>query len=587
MPQFVNTNVASINTQRSLNQSQGALQTSLQRLSSGLRINSAKDDAAGLAISERMTGQIRGMNQAMRNANDGISLSQTAESAMAETTNILQRIRELAVQSANATNNDTDRAALNAEVTQLTSELDRIASTTQFNGTKLLDGSFTAQQFQVGANVGETIDVASIASSRSADIGQTNEATAAGAAVTTALSAGDLTVNGTDVGAVAADAAAIATAISATSGGVTATATNTTATIAFAESIGTAGVTEVKGFNAQTSIGSLTVAATTSVDLDGTTITLTAATYADEAALVADFQAQIDGSALTDAYAVSFTGTVGGADFDLTISHAGPVAAGDEAAVIIANSSANAGTLGFSDTAGTAGTAGATAAAPDYTLSVDGTALNLATAGADGTINNVEVTALINELDGYTATAVGSTGFTITKADGSNISLIETGTDATSATEGLIATDATAQTYIGSVSVTSVGEDLVIGGAGSLNAGLAAATTATSLTGTTMGNTTVATVAGANAAIASVDAALTTINSSRADLGALQSRFESTTANLAANVENLSAARSRIRDTDFAVETAELTRVQILQQAGIAMLSQANSAPQNVLALLQ
>ncbi len=275
---------------------------------------------------------------------------------------------------------------------------------------------------------------------------------------------------------------------------------------------------------------------------------------------------------------------------DITVTNVGGTLSMERAsgtgAIAITLADANAIAAGYNDDAGVAGTEASTTA-PDYNLSVDGTALNLATAGADGTINNVEVTALINELDGYTATAVGSTGFTITKADGSNISLIETGTDATSATEGLIATDATAQTYIGSVSVTSVGEDLVIGGAGSLNAGLAAATTATSLTGTTMGNTTVATVDGANAAIASVDAALTTINSSRADLGALQSRFESTTANLAANVENLSAARSRIRDTDFAVETAELTRVQILQQAGIAMLSQANSAPQNVLALLQ
>jgi flagellin len=570
MPQFVNTNVASINTQRSLNQSQGALQTSLQRLSSGLRINSAKDDAAGLAISERMTGQIRGMNQAMRNANDGISLSQTAESAMAETTNILQRIRELAVQSANATNNDTDRAALNAEVTQLTSELDRIASTTQFNGTKLLDGSFTAQQFQVGANVGETIDVASIASSRSADIGQTNEATAAGVAVTTALSAGDLTVNGTDVGAVAADAAAIATAISATSGGVTATATNTTATIAFAESIGTV-TPEVVG--TATDITSATfdfsgVGDDANFTVDGQDVSLTT-DLSDMDGVAAEIELQLTGITVTNA---------GGT---LSMERASGTGA-----IAITLADANAIAAGYNDDAGVAGTEASTTA-PDYNLSVDGTALNLATAGADGTINNVEVTALINELDGYTATAVGSTGFTITKADGSNISLIETGTDATSATEGLIATDATAQTYIGSVSVTSVGEDLVIGGAGSLNAGLAAATTATSLTGTTMGNTTVATVDGANAAIASVDAALTTINSSRADLGALQSRFESTTANLAANVENLSAARSRIRDTDFAVETAELTRVQILQQAGIAMLSQANSAPQNVLALLQ
>jgi flagellin len=471
MPQFVNTNVASINTQRSLNQSQGALQTSLQRLSSGLRINSAKDDAAGLAISERMTGQIRGMNQAMRNANDGISLSQTAESAMAETTNILQRIRELAVQSANATNNDTDRAALNAEVTQLTSELDRIASTTQFNGTNLLDGSFTDQQFQVGANAGEIITVASIASSRAADIGQTIDATvASGTIPTTGLTAGDLTINGNDVGTVAADAALIATAITATSTGVTATATNTSTT--------------------------------TFTDI------ATASTGSDQS--------------------------------------------------------------------------------PSYGLSIDGDGLDLSTAVATGTVTGTDVATAISALDGYTASYSG-TDLTITKDDGSNVVLVESNDNSASSGASGLATQDASETLIGTVSIVSSGEDLVIDGTTPTNggAGFVAGVTAAIATGTTMANTTVTTVEGANAAIASVDAALTTINSSRADLGALQSRFESTTANLAANVENLAAARSRIRDTDFAVETAELTRVQILQQAGIAMLSQANSAPQNVLALLQ
>src|SRR5215471_1610419 len=156
MPQVINTNIASLNAQRNLNTSQNALATSLQRLSSGLRINSAKDDAAGLAISERFTAQIRGMDQAARNANDGISLAQTAEGALGEITNNLQRIRQLAVQSRNATNSASDRAALDTEAQQLKAEIDRVASTTTFNGVKLLDGSFTNQSFQVGANVGET-----------------------------------------------------------------------------------------------------------------------------------------------------------------------------------------------------------------------------------------------------------------------------------------------------------------------------------------------------------------------------------------------------------------------------------------------
>jgi flagellin len=159
MPQVINTNFASLNAQRNLNKSQGSLQTSLQRLSSGLRINSAKDDAAGLAVSNRFTSQIRGLTQAVRNANDGISLAQTAEGALAESTNILQRVRELAIQSANSTNSSTDRLSLQSEVNQLVAELDRIANSTSFNGLKLLDGSFTAQSFQIGAEANQTINV--------------------------------------------------------------------------------------------------------------------------------------------------------------------------------------------------------------------------------------------------------------------------------------------------------------------------------------------------------------------------------------------------------------------------------------------
>ena len=176
----INTNVASLNAQRNLNRSQGLLNQSLERLSTGLRINSAKDDAAGLAISERFTTQIRGLNQAVRNASDGISLSQTAESALGELTNNLQRIRELAVQSANATNSDSDRAALQSEVAERIAEVDRIAKQTNFNGVKVLDGSFGAATFQVGANVGETISVSLTTDVTTASIGTVNTNTGAG-----------------------------------------------------------------------------------------------------------------------------------------------------------------------------------------------------------------------------------------------------------------------------------------------------------------------------------------------------------------------------------------------------------------------
>ncbi len=230
MPQVIGTNVLSLNAQRNLNNTGSTLATSLQRLSSGLRINSAKDDAAGLAISNRMTAQIRGLNQAARNANDGISLAQTAEGDLAAVTTGLQRIRELAVQSANATNSSSDRQALQAEAAQLIAEIDRLSVASSFNGVTLLDGSFTSQQFQVGANSGQTINVASIASSRTADLGQANTASASGTAVAGALSTGDLTINGNAVAATSRDAAAIAAAINNAASDVTATATNTSTT---------------------------------------------------------------------------------------------------------------------------------------------------------------------------------------------------------------------------------------------------------------------------------------------------------------------------------------------------------------------
>ena len=172
MAQMINSNIMSLNAQNNLNKSGTSMSTTLQRLSSGLRINSAKDDAAGLAISERMTSQIRGLNQASRNANDGISLAQTAEGALGTITNNLQRIRELSVQSVNATNSSSDRQALQEEVDALVAEIDRVAVQTSFNSVNLLDGTFSNQSFQVGAFSGETIDVASIDSARTGDLGQ-------------------------------------------------------------------------------------------------------------------------------------------------------------------------------------------------------------------------------------------------------------------------------------------------------------------------------------------------------------------------------------------------------------------------------
>ena len=190
----INTNIASLNAQRNLVKTQGMLDRSLQRLSSGLRINSAKDDAAGLAISDRMTVQVRGLNQAVRNANDGISLAQTAEGALQESTNILQRMRELGVQAANDTNTGVDRANIQKEIAQLQQELDRISSTTKFNGKALLDGTFTAQKFHIGADANQYIAV-TMASASASDMGN-NEVTINGTLNNAVAAATTLPVNG-------------------------------------------------------------------------------------------------------------------------------------------------------------------------------------------------------------------------------------------------------------------------------------------------------------------------------------------------------------------------------------------------------
>ncbi|MES2604974.1 MAG: flagellin [Pseudomonadota bacterium] len=462
MAQVINTNIASLNAQRNLTKSQGALGTALQRLSSGQRINNAKDDAAGMAISERFTAQIRGLNQAVRNSNDGISLAQTAEGALGEVTNNLQRIRELAVQSVNATNSASDRAAMQQEVEQLIAEVDRVASQTNFNGTKLLDGSFSSRSFQVGANVGDTIDLSSIANATKAGLGLDNGvATATGTAVTgVALTAGDLTINGTDVGSATGTAKAIATAVDAVDG--------------------------------------VTATATTSVLMG------------------------------------AFTADVGAAD-------------GTNFAVVVAGVS-----VGYT----TAGGAGVTAALMD-------TAATAATAAL--------TTAGITQSGSF---AGGDKRFI--DADGDNV-VISLSAGGSTATVG-----SGIGTNRGTVSVTSTGDDLVVAGNAVAKAGLTAGTTAS--TGNTL---TVATASGANALIDAVDTALNTVNGSRATLGAIQNRFESVVTSLQTSSESLSAARSRIQDADFAAETASLTKMQILQQAGTAMLSQANALPQGVMSLLR
>jgi len=476
MSATINTNLNSLTAQRNSSKSQNDLTTAINRLSSGLRINSAKDDAAGLAISERFTSQIRGLNQAARNSNDGISLAQTAEGALGSIGSNLQRMRELAVQSANATNSSSDRAALQQEVSQLASEIDRVATQTQFNGTNLIDGSFTAQQFQVGANAGQTITVAGIASARTSDLGKYYSASATGATLTAATGvtgAGQFTINGTDIyggTAIGGDAKSLAAAINSKSiAGVTATAQPTSV----------------------------------------------AGTY-------------------TAAAAVFQTGT-------LTIN-------GVNMSVAVTGVQAT-------DQGNTIGAINANSAATGVTASLN----------AGGTVS-------------------------LTAADGRNITTAwnaGTGGDAVVADLGL---GGVAATTYSSYNIDYVGSGaLVTGGtaAASITGFTSGTTTNVSATGTAISNIDISTVSGANAALAAVDAALTTVNSNRAALGAIQNRFSSTIENLQTSSENLSASRSRIQDADFAAETANLSRAQVLQQAGTAMIAQANQLPSQVLSLLR
>ena len=490
MPSIINTNIASLNAQRNLNSSQSALQTSLQRLSSGLRINSAKDDAAGLAISERFTTQIRGLNQAARNANDGISLSQTGEGALGELTSNLQRIRELAVQSANATNSASDRAALDLEVQQRLSEIDRTAVQTSFNGRKILDGSFGNAAFQIGANVGETISVNLTTSMRTNQIGQI--ATATGTAVSVnALTDGGLTI---------AIGTGTALAVGASVAGI---AAGQTADSAFAKvnAINAAGVTGLTATAANTSTAAFS--------------TITGATLGDGVGFVA--------------------GT--------------------------------------------------------YSLTVNGTTIyNAQTLGDGGSLTGSDVAAQINLFSNTTGVSANFSGgsLTLNSTDGRNIVTAETVALGTAGgTTGVAGSgtgiDATQEgTLRGSISLSAT-ENITMTGQ---FADIGQANTISKDT-TTLATQNVLTVAAANSTIQRIDAALTSVSTLRSTFGAVQNRFESVISSLAATSENLTASRSRIQDTDFAAETAQLTRNQILQQAGTAMLAQANQLPNNVLTLLR
>ena len=493
MPQIINTNISSLNAQRNLNVSQSALATSLQRLSSGLRINSAKDDAAGLAISERFTTQIRGSDQARRNANDGVSLAQTAEGALQSSGDILQRVRELAVQSANASNSAGDRQAINAEVTQLTAELDRVAQTSAFNGLKLLDGSFGSATFQVGANANETITT----TAGNYRTNQYGNYRIGALAATAANPDGDLTA-GSTANAIASNAAAA----NRVAGGA----------ITINGAVGGATVTVAAAASAKT------VAAQINAQTSNTGVTASALTQFDLTALTAS------------------------ASYSLNVT----------------SNNTTAVTLAF---------------AVGTTLNADG--LSAAVNAFNDVSSKTGVTAKVN---------TAGTGITLLNQAGDNITILNNAASTAAVTVGGTVTAAAA---------TAVGTgQLILNSDKSFN--VAAANTTDFFTAVTasgqlqkVSDLDVGSVAASNRSLAIVDAALANINGQRAKFGALQARFENTISTLQTTSENLSAARSRIRDADFAQETAALTRAQILQQAGVAILAQANASSNSVLALLK
>ena len=490
----INTNISAIAAQNSLRTSGLNQTTAMERLSSGVRINSAKDDAAGLAISTRMTANIRGLAAAIRNANDGISLTQTAEGSLASISDNLQRIRELAVQSANSTNYSTDRAALNAEAAQLVSEIDRVASNSTFNGIKLLDGSYQDQSLQVGAGneANDRISV-SIASAKSSSLGvgggsSYNTSITSAAVGATAMLSGGLSINGFVVGASNTD-------------GVSSTGSDAS---------GIAVAAAINAVSGQSAV----VATVQKTQLAGTTV-------ADGA------QAALASGAVL----------INGVNIGAIEAAASPVARGAQMTAAINAKSGQTGVVAtFSTTTG---------------------AVNLS--ALDG--RNIAITAT-------TGTTQTGTGLTFT--EGADVTTI------TRSTVKLASSNAAGITIAGitAASLTASG----------LTAGYSAST---ATAGAGVSTIDLSTAAGSQTALSTLDKAINSITDSRASMGAYQNRLTASVANLENSSMNLQASRSRILDTDYAKETTNLAKAQIIQQAATAMLAQANQSAQSVLALLK
>lgn len=569
MASNINTNMASLTAQRNLGASQASLSSSIQRLSSGLRINSAKDDAAGLAISERFTSQIKGLNQAARNANDGVSLAQTAEGALKASGDILQRVRELAVQSANATNSASDRKALNAEVSQLVGELGRIAKTTEFNGTKLIDGSFTSQDFQIGANANQVIST-SMVDTRTQSLGANTLTSGAGiitaSSGTPASLGGGVVINGLSISTTGAQSV-----------GTVVLSIN-------AQTQATGVMASINPNNVNTASYTSSATATT-VAINGTTIDIPANTnIADVATTMNEATSRTGVSVTSSGNQLTFTSENGA---DLTLANVtGSV---------------------LSSFNGTSGGPSSVTMSAGIVLSATIPSVVTVTEGTGSTVNDLQlltgltvtttsVIPSINLSGGVTsysnaaissATIANSSVVTFNNVVIDN--LIVNNSSVVNITNSIVKNITMTNSSVANFNGSSVGPQSV-DGTSVLNNSSPAPAGSSSLPATKRFQVSlmdISTVSGASDAIQTADFALQQISQARAKLGALQSRFETTINNLQVSSENLSASRSRIVDADFAVETANLSRAQILQQAGTAMVAQANQLPQGVLALLR
>ncbi|MFZ1829818.1 MAG: flagellin [Candidatus Competibacteraceae bacterium] len=499
----INHNQMSLNAQRQLSKSGGLQRTTMERLSSGLRINSAKDDVAGVAIADRMTAQIRGLNQGVRNANDGISLAQTAEGALQESTSILQRMRELAVQSANDTNTGTDRASLQKEVGQLQQELNRISNTTAFNGKNLLDGTFRAQKFQVGASANQTISIS------------------AGNAQATAMGANQ--VQGSTTGMTATASAGN----NVTSGTLTINGSLGTADVTVAASASARDVTIA--VNDKTSETGVTARASTQLELKATST----------GAVSFNLRGQNTTTAqnVEITYNVSATGSAGEADLS-----------------------------------------GLASVINNYT----------GTTGVTAKLNDSKTGLILEQSNGYDIQLKG-TGDATANLSVQGLKFDATSSGALTASGGFIAAGASGSLASGSTGYATVGGQVTFESGKSFSvvaSGTNVVSGSVSSTLNAVADVNISTQAGASDAISVLDNALAFVDDLRAEFGAVQNRFSSTINNLQTTAENISDARSRIQDADFAQETGNLSRAQILQQAGTAMLAQANQSQQNILQLL-